>query len=192
MKTKHAFYSIVLSLAVSAANAQTPIPEGYVKATITLANNSELHGYIKDNMKKAASVSFLDESGNNKKNYDGNQINSLTIEGANLICLNGDFFKSVCTGKLNFLQKLSDASGKLTYNGSEPIFNNGTEGKIGDYFVYSSTDRKLKLLNKKSVDAFIANDLTGCTEAIEKAKTINGDIAQLKGAVEIYNSYASK
>ncbi|MFM2326328.1 MAG: hypothetical protein RIR31_530, partial [Bacteroidota bacterium] len=31
-----------------------------------------------------------------------------------------------------------------------------------------------------------------CNEAIEKAKAINGDIAGLKQAVDIYNNYALK
>ncbi|WP_462219747.1 hypothetical protein, partial [Ferruginibacter sp.] len=67
----------------------------------------------------------------------------------------------------------------------EPIFSSGTEGKIGDYFIY--TDKKLKLLTKKTVASFIDTDLIGCAAAIEKAKAANGDIAKMQEAVEIYN-----
>ncbi len=185
----HALCGIVFSFCATLLQAQTAIPNGYTKATIVLANNTTLNGYIKDNIKRSAAVNFLDADTKNKKTYDGNQINTITTDDARMICFNGDFFKIVCTGKLSFLQKLSDASGKANYNGAEPVYNNGTEGNIGDYFSYSETDKKLKLLNAKTVASFISQDLTGCTEAMELAKTINGDIAKLQKAVEIFNNY---
>jgi hypothetical protein len=190
MKITQTFFALAFSLSVVTVNAQNEITAGYSKATITLANGSVQSGYIKDNIKKSASVTYIDESGNNKKVYEGSDINTVKIEEANFICINGDFFKTICAGKLSFVQKSSNASGKASYNGTEAIFTNGTEGKIGDYFIYA--DKKLKLLNKKSVESFISNDLTGCNEAIEKAKNINGDIASLKQAVDIYNNYALK
>jgi len=189
MNLKTTFLAVALGLSVTAINAQTTIPEGYTKATITLANGTTQPGYIKDNIKKSASITFIDESGSNKKVYEGSDINAVKTDAANFICINGDFFKTICTGKLCFVQKASNASSKASYNGTEAIFNNGTEGKIGDYFIYA--DKKLKLINKKTVEAFISTDLATCTAAVEKAKTINGDIAKLQEAVEIYNSYSA-
>lgn len=183
MKLTTIFYSAVLAFSVTGIQAQTEVPAGFTKGSITLANGSIISGFVKDNIKKSATVVFLDNTG--KKTYEGSQINGLTIEAGNFICINGDFFKTISTGKLCFLQKASDASGKASYNGTEPIFNNGTEGKIGDYFAYA--EKKLKLLNKKTVEAFINTDLAGCTAAIEKAKNINGDMAKLQEAVDIYN-----
>lgn len=173
---------------ITAAHAQNNAPEGFVKASITLPNGVTQSGYIKDNIKKSASVVFVDEAGANKKTYEGSDINGVKTDAANFICINGDFFKTICTGKLCFIQKASNAAGKATYNGNEAVFSSGTEGKIGDYFIYSN--KKLTLLNKKSVDAFINNDLAGCTAAIEKAKTANGDMTKLQEAVTIYNTTA--
>jgi hypothetical protein len=184
MKLTTIFYSAVLALSVTAVKAQSEAPAGFSKGSITLADGTVVSGFVKDNIKKSAAVVFIDNTG--KKTYEGSQINGLSIEASNYICINGDFFKTICTGKLCFLQKASDASGKASYNGTEPIFNNGTEGKIGDYFAYA--DKKLQLLNKKTVEAFISTDLAGCTAAIEKAKTINGDMAKLQEAIDIYNS----
>ena len=189
MKLKTTALVLAFNFSLVAVNAQTTAPEGYTKATITLANGTTQPGYIKDNIKKSASITFTDESGNNKKVYDGSDINAVKTDAANFICINGDFFKTICTGKLCFVQKASNASNKASYNGTEAVFNNGTEGKIGDYFIYA--DKKLKLINKKSVETFISTDLAGCTAAVEKAKTINGDIAKLQEAVEIFNSYTS-
>ena len=190
MKLKITFILLLLNLFIAVVNAQNTAPEGYASATITLANGEAKTGFIKDNIKKSASVTFIDISGNNKKVYEGIDINAVKTDASNFICISGDFFKTLTSGKLNFLQKSSNAAGKVSYNGAEPIFSSGTEGKIGDYFVY--TGKKLKLLNKKTVDSFINTDLTGCAEAIEKAKTINGDIAKMQEAVEIYNNYVSK
>ncbi|GAB2807398.1 hypothetical protein [Ferruginibacter profundus] len=190
MKLKTTFIIAAIGLFVATATAQTNAPEGFTRASITLANGTVQSGFIKDNIKKSASVIFTDESGNNKKVYEGSDINGVTIAAVNFVCINGDFFKTICSGKLCFLQKASNAAGKASYNGTEAVFSNGTEGKIGDYFIYAG--KKLKLINKKTVDTFISNDLTGCTAAIEKAKTINGDISRLQEAVDIYNSYSAK
>lgn len=190
MKIKTFFYSLALSFLFFTAKGQNDIPAGYTKATISLANGAVVTGYIKDNIKRSASVTFTENAGADKKNYDGSDISSLKTDAANFICVNGDFFKTLCDGKLCFVQKQSNASGKASYNGTEAVFNSGTEGKIGDYFIYA--DKKLKLINKKTVEPFIVNDLAGCAAAIEKAKTINGDIAKLQEVVEIYNAYALK
>ena len=190
MKLKTTFLVVAAAFTICSTNAQTNAPEGYTRASITLANGTVQSGYIKDNIKKSAAIIFVDETGGNKKTYEGGDINGLTIDAVNFICINGDFFKTICTGKLCFVQKASNAAGKASYNGNEAVFNNGTEGKIGDYFIYA--DKKLKLLNKKSVETFISTDLTGCAAAIEKAKAINGDIAKLQEAVDIYNNYAAK
>lgn len=179
------FFTALLVVAVSAVYAQSEAPAGYTKGSITLADNSVIKGYVKDNLKKNAAVSFSDNAGK-KTTYNGIDINGVTIDETAYICIKGDFFKTITVGKLNFLQKASDASGKASFNGTDAVFSSGTEGKIGDYFVYR--DKQLKLLNKKSLDSFIANDLSGCTAAIEKAKSANGDIAKLKEAVEIYNN----
>lgn len=186
MKLKAIFYSVLLSLSATAVKAQTEIPAGYTKGSITLANGTVVAGYLKDNIKKSASVTYVDNAGANKKTYEGSEINSVTIESENFTCIKGDFFKAICTGKICFLQKASNAANKASYNGSEPVFNSGTEGKIGDYFVYSSNT--LKLINKKTVTDFISTDLSNCTAAVEKANAINGNIAKLQEAVEVFNN----
>ena len=185
MQIKTLLFAAVLTFSAAAVKAQTPTPAGYTKGSITLADGTITSGYIKDDIKKSASVIFIANAGTNKQTYEGSQINGASIDAATYICIKGDFFKSLAAGKLNFLQKSSNSSGKVSNNGSEPVFYSGTEGKIGDYFVYA--DNNLKLLNKKSLEAFINTDLISCALAVEKAKSINGDITKLQEAVEIYN-----
>ena len=183
MKIKQVFYAALLAFSFSPVLAQEA-PAGFVKGSITSGDCSVTEGYIKDNIKKSASVVFIDVKGA-KKTYNGSQLNAVKVENVAYICIGGDFFKPLSTGKMNFLQKASNASGTVTYNGTEAMVSSGTDGKIGDYFVYA--DNKLKLLNKKSLESFIATDLAVCAPAVEKAKTINGDIAKLQEAVDIFN-----
>ena len=104
--------------------------------------------------------------------------------------MKGDFFKVVCNGELTFLQKASNASSKPTQIGNEVFFLSGTEGKPGDYFIYENKNQQLKLVSKKTLSTVIANSFGTYAPAIEKAA--QNDIAQLKDAVDTYNSRVEK
>ena len=187
MKILNTFALTVLSLVIMEADAQTDIPKGFSSGTITLADGTRQSGFIKDYIRKDASVTFA-ATGHKKINYDGTDLLSAEINGTKYLCIKGDFFKVLCEGELSFLQKSSDASGKLTYNGNEPIFSSGTDGKRDDYFVYNSNDKQLKLVSKKNFGDVAASSFADCTAAKDKAKIINGDLSQFRGAVEEYNN----
>jgi hypothetical protein len=190
MKFTSLFFTSFLCLCIFTSQAQKPIPAGFIKATITLDNGDLLAGYIKENIRKSSSVIYVNEAGENKKTYAGRDINKLTIDSNQYVCVNGDFFKVISLGKIFFLQKASNSTGNVYYNGAEPIVSNGTDGEIGDYFVYSN--KQLKLMNAKTVDAFINADLMTCAIAAQKAKAINGDITKLNEAIDAYNSCDGK
>ncbi len=165
-------------------NAQTPA--GFKKGTVTLHTGIILEGYIKEDFKKAASISFIDNTSNNKKKYDAAQLNAATIDTTDYICIKSDFFKTICKGKISFLQKVSNVAGKIIYNGTEPVVLPGTEGKIYDYFSYSNN--QLTHINKKNLDGFIQNQFADCAAAKENAQSINGNIAALAYSINIYNT----
>lgn len=178
----------IVSLVLTQANAQPEVPKGFKKGAIVLADGSNLPGYVKENIRSNASVVFIAETGGKKKNYNGSDLTATEIEGTKFICVKGDFFKVLSEGELSFLQKASDASGKPTYNGNEATLSSGTEGKLNDYFIYTTGSKQLRLVSKKNVDEVIAASFGGYTAAIDKAKTVNGDLSQLKEAVELYNN----
>jgi hypothetical protein len=182
--------ALILSLFVLQATAQTEVPKGFSKGKIVLPDNTIVNGYIKDNIRKDASVIMLTDG--KEKKYNGSDIASAEIDATGYICIKGDFFKEVCSGELSFLQKSSDASSKPTNIGNEVLFISGTEGKPGDYFIYENRKRQLKLVSKKNLNAVVANTFGGYAPAIEKAKAAQADIAQLKTAVESYNSRSEK
>lgn len=187
MKKSQSLLLFAFSLLFIQANAQSEAPKGFKKGTIVLSDGSSLSGSVKDNMRSNASIMFMDQSGSNKKKYSGSELLSTEIDGEKFLCISGDFFKVLCQGELNFLQKSSDASSKPVYNGNEAVFSNGTEGKPGDYFLYSTANKELKLVSKRNMDEVIKTSFQNHTAAIDKAKTVNGDLSQLKDAVEIYN-----
>jgi hypothetical protein len=188
MKNLKIFPALIISIAFLQVNAQTEIPKGFKKGAVTLADGSNVSGYIKDNIRNNASVTFITEAGEKKKNYNGSDLQSAEIEDAKFLCINGDFFRIISQGDLCFLQKSSDASGKPSYNGNEAVFSNGTEGKPNDYFIYNNRNKELKLVSKKNFDEVVAKTFAGNTAAIDKAKTANGDVARLKDAVDLYNN----
>ena len=188
MKIINAVAVLFFSVILLKANAQSDIPNGFRKGTIVTADGNLQAGFVKDNMRNSASIAFIPSPDQKKKNYSGADLKSLEIDGSKYICIKGDFFKVLCEGELNFLQKCSDASQKPSYNGTEVIFTNGTEGKLNDYFIYNAADKQLKLISKKNVDEVIASSFAGCSEAIDKARNANGDIYQLKDAVIVYNN----
>lgn len=190
MKILKLLPAVALSLFVLQATAQTEAPKGFSKGKVVLPDNTIISGYIKDNIRKDASVVMLADG--KEKKYHGSDITAAEIDATGYICIKGDFFKEVCSGELSFLQKSSDASSKPTNIGTEVVFISGTEGKPGDYFIYENKNRQLKLVSKKNLNTVVANTFGGYAPAIEKAKAAQADIAQLKTAVESYNSRSEK
>ncbi len=182
--------TFILSLFVLQATAQTEAPKGYSTGKIVLPDNSVVSGFIKDNIRKDASVVLI--TGGKEKKYNGADIASAAVGETTYHCTKGDFFKVVCNGELAFLQKASDASSKPTQIGNEVFFLSGTEGKPGDYFIYETKSQQLKLVSKKTLSSVVANSFGTYAPAIEKAKAAQNDIAQLKDAVEIYNNRGEK
>jgi hypothetical protein len=183
MKLSIMFF-VTLCMAAIAGNTYAQAPDGFVKGSITTGNGNTIEGYIKESIKKNASLTFI--SNNNRQQYEGSQINGAVVDTVTYTCIQGDFFKVICNGKMHFLQKASNASGKASYNGSEPVFTSGTAGKIGDYFVY--LNKTLTLLTKKNVTQFINEQLAAVPPAAEIAKAANGNIAAIAAAVTVYNN----
>lgn len=189
MKILKLLSAAALSLLFLQANAQEA-PKGFTKGKVTLADNTIVTGFIKDNMRKDASVTLLTDG--KEKKYHGADIAAAEIDATAYHCIKGDFFKVVCNGELTFLQKVSDASSKPTTIGNEVFFLSGTEGRPGDYFIYQNKSQQLKLVSKKNLNDVVTNSFGGYAPAIEKAKAAQTDIAQLKDAVESYNGRNGK
>lgn len=139
----------ILTLGLT-ANAQTEIPKGFEKASLVLTDGSTLVGYVKDQMRKQASIQFFNPSTGKKTSYDANSLNSISINENKWICLQGDFFKQLNNSNPILLQKCSDVAGKPIFNGVETVISTGSQGKIDDQFQYNSnTNQLIPVSNKK-------------------------------------------
>ena len=187
MKKLHILMIATIALISTATFAQTKVPEGYVKGTITLLNHSSIEGYIKDEMSSRATIVFIANNQTKKEQIKGEQLLNITINNDNYICIKGDFFKKIVTGDYNFLQKISDAAAIPTYVGTEAFFINGTEGKPGNYFLYHAATQNLQLVNKKNVAKIVAHAFNGNAAAIAKAKESEQNIQALQYAVILFN-----
>lgn len=190
MKIFKLLFAATLSLFFLQVTAQTEGPKGFTKGKVILPDNTVVTGFIKDNIRKNASVVML--TNGKEKKYNGADIAAAVVDETTYNCMKGDFFKVVCNGELTFLQKSSNASSKPTTIGNEVFFISGTEGKPGDYFIYENKSQQLKLVSKKNLNDVVINSFGGYAPAIEKAKAAQTDIAQLKDAVETYNGRNGK
>lgn len=192
MYTKLSIVLAIFSLIGFQSIAQTTAPEGYVSGKITFANGTALEGFVKENFKKKSCVSFINAATSKKKSYEGWDLNAATINGQEYICVKGDFYTVLASGELYFLQKVTNAEGKIAYNGTDPVYQTTTEGKPGDYYLFNSKTLAVNLVNKASYDNIVSTHFSNYQPAVEKAKEGKDNIAQLKGAVEVYNKRPAK
>ena len=188
MKKYKLLSALIFMLSLVQLQAQMAIPKGFKKGTLVLQDNTILSGLVKDDIRSNASVLFLNENTKMRKSFDGNELLSATIDSIRFICLKGDFFRELCNGSRSLLQKASDASRKPTYNGSEAIFSNGTDGKPGDYCIYDNTSHQLKIIPKKNIDLVISESFASCTAAIEKSKIARAKAATKNEAGVVYTN----
>lgn len=161
MKFTKALMLALAFLSFGPAKSQS-VPDGYVKGNILLADGSSVPGLVKENFRKSASINFIKEGSDKKKVYDGNAISAVTIGNVKYISINGDFFKTLCEDKLFLVQKASDATGKLVYNGADAVPSPGTAGKPGDYFTYNNTSGQLELIEAQKLTEVVNTSFPAC------------------------------
>lgn len=142
---------LIVSMAWLHLQAQDKIPAGFKKGVLVMEDSSVVYGYVREHIRSNASLVFLAGPKGKRQCLDGTQIRSVQIDSIRYLCIKGDFFKVLSEGKLCFLQKAGDASGKPVYNGTEPLLINGTDGRLDDYFVYDSRDRSLRAITRKTM-----------------------------------------
>ncbi len=184
MKKAIAMFAI-LALVGLQVNAQ--VPAGFQKASITLANNQQLEGSIKEGGIIKGTVQFVGANGS-KKNFSAAELNALTVNGDSFLALTNDFYKVQVNGKASLLQKQSDNSGKMLFNGSEATVASTTEGKIGEWYLLIAANGDLHLLGKKNFDIVLGTALADCPALMVDLKAKQISYEQLAQAVTKYNS----
>ena len=177
--------AITAFLGLFGLKAMSQVPAGFQKASITLANNQQLDGSIKEGGIAKGTVQFLGANGT-KKNYSAAEINAISVNGENYLALSNDFYKVLVNGKASLLQKQSDNSGKMIFNGSEATVASTTEGKIGEWYLLTASG-DLHFLAKKNFDTVLGSALTDCPSLLADLKAKQVSYEQLAQAVGKYN-----
>ena len=95
MKRITSFAAFFLTLVSLQLKSQDKVPNGFTKGSVTLADNTEITGFVKDDIRSKAAVVLIPATGEKKITYDGDKLNGAMIEGTKYICIKGDFFKVV-------------------------------------------------------------------------------------------------
>ncbi len=163
-------------------------PAGFSAGYIVTPDGSRQEGFIKENFKGKAS--FVFQNANGKKNtYGGNAVNEVNVGGTSYISYANDFFKVLAGGaKASLLQKVSDATGKVIYNGNEAAgISSGTEGRINDLFIKATGQSGLFLVNKENLNTVAVSAFGDCPALQDNAKSGQLQFTELEKIVARYN-----
>lgn len=159
-------------LTVPAVNAQAPA--GFVTGYIIGPDQVKVDGYVKEKFKSKAVVEFI-PTGGKKTSYAASDLQEVGIETARYISFKDDFFKQVSAGnRVAVFQKVSDASGKVIYNGSQAVgVSAGTDGSIADYFIQKKGEVGLTWIGKKNLSQSLSAAFADCSSLAEQLKKDN-------------------
>lgn len=185
---KKTFFLLAALAALLPGGLRAQSSDGFSTGFIILADGTRLDGNIKEQFKAKAAIQFQPATGK-KTTYSAGALNEVVIGSTRYISYANDFFKVSHEGaKASLLQKVSDATGKVIYNGSEAAgISSGTEGKPGDFFIRKKGDNQMHLLSKLTLNTTAATLFADCTTLADAAKAGKLDITDLENIVARYN-----
>jgi hypothetical protein len=177
MYRKLSVLAIVLSFQFTALRAQMNDASAPVAGQITLPDNSQLSGSIKDNIRKKGEVTL--EVNGKKKKYKAGEVSSVQFGDSKYISINYTFYQVLSTGGSgNVLRKANEPS-EVQYNGNEAILIS-SEGRVDDLFIQTSANT-IVLINKKNASDVLgkicpaqANNELAVVDAATVRKALDG------------------
>ena len=177
--------AVLFSLAATAQT--TAAPEGFAAGYFIDANNEKQEGFIKEFFKKGSFI-FIAANGS-KKNYTPANINEFAIGNTVYTACMNDFYKVTATGnKGSLLQKVTNNSGKMLYNGNEAYLATTTEGKPGDYYLRIKATSQVNLVTKDNFEKVFAASCADCVALQANIKEKQLDYQRIEKAVAFYNN----
>lgn len=160
----------------------------FQQGTVTSYGNETSTGAIKPLFKQRGVIIFQNSNAQ-KKQLSPNEISAFTVGTEQFSAYTNDFYKLVIKGeKASLLERVTDNSGKIYYNGAVPVNTPSLEGKIGDYYVLKNGTTEPVLI---SGPAFKRNAkaVFGDCSTIAGALTVETvDLTTLKNLLDQYNS----
>ncbi len=158
----------------------------FKKGFIVTANNETIEDSLRFWKGKLITVA----PGKGQKIYSPGTIKRFSIGTMNCISYSNDFYKEVTSGiTAGLYQKLSDNSGELMYNGTEPIrFLETTHGAIGDLYILTDPGRQLVRISKKDFKNYFSKLLVANNNLFARMRWESLSYRQVKKVLEVYNS----
>jgi hypothetical protein len=184
---KQLLFLLAMAGFLSTSAQTTTAPEGYTAGYFINSSNEKSEGFIKESFKKG-SIQFIGANGN-KKNYTPAEINEVAIDANVYIAYMNDFYKVTTTGnKGSLLQKATNNSGKMLYNGNEAFAATTTEGKPGDYYIRVKTTNQVELVTKDNFQQVFTTACADCTALLTNIKAKQLDYTSIEKAMVQYNN----
>lgn len=162
--------------------AQTDFKKGF----IVTANNETIEALLRFWKGKLIAIG----SGKVHKIYNPAEVKRFSIGTMNCISYSNDFYKEVTTGiTAGLYQKISNNSGELLYNGTEPIrFLETTNGTIGDLYILTEPGKQLVLISKKDFKDYYSKLLVTNNGLFARMKWESLTYRQIKKVLKVYDS----
>jgi hypothetical protein len=181
-------FSALLFLLTPFTGLMAQAPAGFTAGYVITADGSRQEGFIKESFKGKASLVFQPANGK-KITYGGNAVNEVNVGGVTYISYANDFFKVIAAGaKASLLQKVSDATGKVIYNGNEAAgISSGTAGRINDLFIKTTGQSGINLVNKDNLNTVGVSLFGDCPSLLESARAGQLQFTELEKIISRYN-----
>lgn len=184
---KKLFILLAAAGGINASAQNNSAPEGFTGGYFINGANEKSEGFIKESFKKGGIV--FTSGNSSKKSYTPADINEFAIGADVFISYLNDFYKLTAAGnKGSLLQKVTNNSGKLIYNGTESYVATTTEGKPGDYYLRIKATGKVALVTRQNFENVFASFCADCTALLTNIRTKQVDYSSIEKAVEQYNN----
>ena len=160
----------------------------FLPGSFTSFSNEKTTGTVKQQFKQRGAIMFATSNGK-KTLYSPNEIQGFEINGEQYISYSGDFYKLLVTGaKLNLLQKVTDNSGKIYYNGSQAIATIGVEGKLNDYYLQQTANDGFYHINAENYKTVAEQVFASNATILAAIKSNQTDYSKLAESVTKVNA----
>lgn len=183
MKKQTIIMSLTLLVITVFGMAQTSQVADFQNGSIIGFNGEKTSGTIKFVLKQRGGIIFSNASGS-KKQLTPNEIQGFEVNNELYTNYTGDFYKVIVSGiKLNLLQRVTDNSGKIFYNGSQAITNSSAEGKIGDLYLQPINGDAFWHVTNQNYTTVAELAFASCSVVLAEVKAKQSTYAQLASTV---------
>ena len=187
MKKVFSLLLIALSVALTGFT-QSAAPAEFLPGSVNRLTNESSTGTIKPMFKSRGVIVFVNASGK-KEQLSPNDLAGFQLNNESYTSYASDFYKVLDKGaKMLLLQRVTDNSGKIFYNGSQAVSSTSLVGKTGDFYVQKNGTDEFQLVNADNFNTIVVSLFADCPALQAEVKSKQLGYEQLASAVSRYNA----